>query len=353
MLGRWEVWAGIGLLLFLFLSAGVVIATWPEYANDTNNQQANNDDKKDDKNIHKPDDQEPAPTVVMGPPEELKGLPPFIGPPDELKPPPVVVVKRPEFVGPPDNLKRPVVVNLKPVFVGPPDNLKRTNAVTETVLNDPNGEYVVPALLNGKSLKLTGQVKRLRISGQISGRATLDASQLEAREIIVEQPILNDSIVKLNAPNGSVEFRSQIIGRVNLSIDAPQGTVTFKATAPVLNESKLAITTGRLDFQERIQGNVQVEATLSAGGRLKYKEIINGSKVRYKKANPKDPDLDILPGDVASQGELRPADAIGKRVALHSRPTRRTAAATTCGAESARQRRRDASRRSRRRIRRR
>lgn len=140
------------------------------------------------------------------------------------------------------------------------------------------------------------------------------------QEIIVEQPLVNESTVKLNAPHGSVEFHGQIIGRVNLSIDAPQGTVTFKANAPVLNESKLAITAGRIDFQERIQGNVQVDATLTTGGRLKYKEIINGSKVHYKKANLKDPDLEILPGDVASQGELRPADAGVKRAALAGPP---------------------------------
>jgi hypothetical protein len=151
-------------------------------------------------------------------------------------------------------------------------------------------------------------VKRLRITGQIVGRATLDASQLQAQEIIFEQGILNESNVKLNAPRGSVECRGQIAGRVNLSINAPDGTVTFKAnSASILNDSKLTLTAGSIDFEDRIQGNVQVDATLTANGRLKFKEISNNSKVRYTKANPKDPNVEIIPGDVTSQGELRPA----------------------------------------------
>ena len=44
---------------------------------------------------------------------------------------------------------------------------------------------------------------------------------------------------------------------------------------------------------------------LTAGGELHLKEIANGSKVQYKKANPNDPELKIDPGIIRDQAELR------------------------------------------------
>ena len=141
----------------------------------------------------------------------------------------------------------------------------------------------------------------------MNSKSTLDASQLEAKEIVVVQGIFNDSTVKLNAPNGSVEFRGPLNGRVKVFITAPKGTVTFKANAAqITNEAKVTVTAGSIACNDLIHGsNTQLTATLTSGGYLYLKEVANGSKVQVKKANPNDPELKIEPGIIRDQAELK------------------------------------------------
>ena len=303
-LGCWQQWVGYGSLALNVILIGVIVFLWPEPRFD-NGQQTRNDTI--------------APQVKIPLPAEDPDLFVEVGPPEELKPDPMIVAA---LIGPPDSLKRdpldpldilkPLVGVKPPRPFGPPDNLKRTVFVNEIMLNEPNGEYVLNGLQDSKSLKLTGKVKFLHITGTITGRASLDASELQAQEIILEHGIHNDATVKLNAPRGSVELRGQISSRANVFVSAPFGSVTFKNV--VFSDSKLTLTAGRLEFQERISSNVQVDATLTAGGRLKFKEIAVNSKLRYQKADPNDPDLEVIPGDIRNQAELRPASDVRKQV---------------------------------------
>jgi hypothetical protein len=324
-LPRWERWVGYGSLLLNVILIGVIVFLWPEPRIDNSLEVRNETITPGPKT--KPVAEEPVPVAEMGPPEELKSAVPvseLFGPPDSLKPVAVVPMKPPPIFPPINILKPPVIVPPPPVVAkpgelfGPPDKLKRAVVLNETLLNDPNGEYVLPGLQDGKMLKLMGKVKRLRITAQLTGRSSLDASQLEAQEIILEHGIYNEATVKFNAPKGTVELRSQVSGKANLSINAPLGTVTFKNA--VSNDSKLTLTAGRLDFQERIANNVQIDATLTAGGQLKFKEISINSKVRYKKADPADPDLEVVPGEIRTQGELRPIGEVRKPLILFGPP---------------------------------
>ena len=71
-------------------------------------------------------------------------------------------------------------------------------------VDDPNGEYYLKEL-NGQSyLKLSGRVGRLRI-GKIDGQSTLDASCLDAAEVVVEDKI--DGQSDLIVHTSSFRFR--------------------------------------------------------------------------------------------------------------------------------------------------
>ena len=61
----------------------------------------------------------------------------------------------------------------------------------------------------------------------VDGGSVLDASGLDAHDIVVAGRIDGGSTVKLNAPRGSVEFAAQVDGRSRLEVNAPDGTVTF------------------------------------------------------------------------------------------------------------------------------
>ena len=312
LLTHWPLWVGAGsLVLLTFAIAGVVIGNLPERPG-ANGNQAQNDDPKPP--VDKPKVEESSPVAEVGPPEALKGTAvvtaskaaeffgppeelkalPLVGPPEALKLPPFVALRRPVFAGPPEDLKAPLRPVVKPLVVG-----------TETKLDDVEGEFVVEALHN-KTLKLTGRVKRLTI-GEVNNRATLDASQLEAKEIVILRGIHNDSTVKLNAPNGKVDVRGQVGTRAKVFITAPNGLVTFRDKGGLItNEAKITITAGGVELLDRVQGwNTMVTVTLTAGGRLQYREVTGGSKVHYRKADPKDPDVEILGGDVTNQAEFR------------------------------------------------
>ena len=299
LLARWQFWAGILSVALILLGLGVLSFNWPNRPNEITAAPTNNSEQPKPPVEDKPapaKTPEPTPVLVMGPPVELK-TPPFLGPPEELKAPPFIPAKRPIFMGPPENLKPPLPPARNPVVVA---------GVTK--LDDPEGEYVVETV-NNRTVKLTGVVKRLKV-GEVMNHGFLDASELVAKEIVIVRAIRSDSSVRLNAPNGKVEFGGPINSRCKVFIIAPNGAVTFKANgAQVLGEAKLTIVAGCVDFQDRVQGwSTMVLLTLSSGGSLKFKEITGGAKVHYKRANPKDPDLDILAGSVHNQSELKKLD---------------------------------------------
>jgi hypothetical protein len=295
--------------LVLFIVAGVLISDWAGLFDDNEPQSFSENGTelqeppkpKNDKppSLAKKESKEKKQASSQG--KEPETLEPkasaFVGPPEPKKqsPPVIVAAKTAEFVGPPVPEKKALIPRVaKPIVVS-----------KDTRLDDPDGEVMVTSLI-GKTMKLTGKVHRLTIN-DVSGRSILDASGLQAKEIIVLRPLLNNSTVRLNAPGGTVEFRGMISGRTQLFVHAPNGSVAFKANGgTIINESKLTITARSVEFNDRIQGwNNHIVVTLNAGGRLKFKEVGGGSKLYYKKAHPNDPEPDILAGEVINQGELR------------------------------------------------
>jgi hypothetical protein len=136
-------------------------------------------------------------------------------------------------------------------------------------LNDPDGEYTVKPLSQGKELKLIGTIKTLKIEG-LNERSTLDAVDLVAEEIIfmgninggskallgktktlkirdvndqslldasaaeaaaiqLEGAVNSNSIVKLQAGKGSIEILGEINDRSQIDIVAADGKVLFRS----------------------------------------------------------------------------------------------------------------------------
>jgi hypothetical protein len=177
----------------------------------------------------------------------------------------------------------------------------------------PDGEYAVGSLNGATTIKLKGKCKTLTV-GLVDGASTLDASGLTAKEIIFTDKIDGRSTVKLNAPNGSVDFRKKVDGQSTLEVVAAGGTVTFSHPGGFLKEgskidgkSKVRITAKVVDFKAKIDGGPEthVLVTLTAGGTLRFKEINGKCRLHYRKADAKDPDPSIEAGTIDGQAELK------------------------------------------------
>src|SRR5262249_37748107 len=93
-------------------------------------------------------------------------------------------------------------------------------------LNSPTGEYSAGSLANNNRFKLKGKIGKLRVE-KIDSGAILDASELEAKEIVISQNIQGTTLVLLNAPKGKVVFLGEIKGASQVAVNAPDGIVIF------------------------------------------------------------------------------------------------------------------------------
>jgi hypothetical protein len=165
-------------------------------------------------------------------------------------------------------------------------------------LDRPNGAYTIEALGDRKRVKITGKVKTLTVTG-VTNEAQLDASELEAQEIIVLDRIDsrsrvwlcapngrvelrgrldNESQLEINAPGGTVEFRGKVEARSRLTIEAPDGRVTFteptmagKDGSKIDNESKVTITARDVEFRGKVDSRARVTVT-APNGRVVFAE---------------------------------------------------------------------------------
>lgn len=179
-------------------------------------------------------------------------------------------------------------------------------AQDERTVAIPSGDYAVGELNGGTRLKLKGKCNTLTI-GLIDGKSTLDASELEAKEIIFTDKIDGKSTVKLNAPNGSIEFRKKVDGQSKLEVDAPNGSVTFTDPGGFLNEGSkidgqvsIKIIAKHVEFKAKIDGGpaTHVVVTLTAGGSLKFSEVLGKSRLHYRKEKPEDPEPSVEAGRI-------------------------------------------------------
>src|SRR4029453_13960969 len=139
----------------------------------------------------------PEPPKPPLPEPEPKPAPREVGPPRPnpwIIVPPKPVVPPPKLVAPP---KPGPTVRIDP------------KEVREKQINNPLATLLVPDLTRDDRLTLTGKARVLRI-GSVSGKAVLDASGLEAEEVVISGDLGDTAVVKLNAPNGTVTIGGHV-----------------------------------------------------------------------------------------------------------------------------------------------
>jgi len=311
---RWRPWAVVALVLLALVAGGLIGAQWPrpsadrgpepgDRANAADTGPKKGQEAKPPADANRKEERREAAAPVSPPGSAGAVLGARIGlgmasPPADAAGPPAVAARPVTFPGPPDE-RQPLRAAVNPRYTG-----------NEIILDDPEGEFVVDAIPVGQQRKLSGKVRRLRVSGNIGQRAFLDATRLQAKEILVEHTVGMDAQVKLNAPNGWVEFRGPIQTRSRLFVTAPDGTVSFHSNVGSLQpDTQVTVTAGNIEFANAIQGwNTVVDVTVTSGGRLKFKELTNGARLHYRRADPRDAAVAIVPGSVRAQAELLKVD---------------------------------------------
>jgi hypothetical protein len=146
-------------------------------------------------------------------------------------------------------------------------------------IEQPEGEYRVEPL-GGAVITLSGHVGRLHVD--LVENSKLDASGLEAKEIVLVGRIDSRSILLLNAPAGKVEFRNSIAG-----------------------DSAVIVTAREVDLQGLITGGkTSVKAKLTSGGTLRFKEISGAAQLKYRKQTDGDAAPTIVGGTIREEARL-------------------------------------------------
>jgi hypothetical protein len=268
----------------------------------------------------------------------------------EASPGPETVVQAEEpnprrFVGRPRRLD----IAQRPKDVGPVaknDTTKKLPEIvelgTERKVYLPDGTYTVPMLNNKARLRIKGTVKILKVEaieneseldvagldaeeihinrvayrckvrlkgtarllkvGTLENEAEIDAAALEVPEIVVGR-VAYRCKVKLNSTAGNVEFRGVVDNQCTVTVLAPRGTVTFHEL--ITNDARVTVTARQLAFKGVITGNqTQVQATLTTGGELTFREVAGTAKLEYRKANAADPPLVLQEGKVGTKAKL-------------------------------------------------
>src|SRR5262249_18026124 len=126
----------------------------------------------------------------------------------------------------------------------------------------------------------------------------LDASKLDARWAFIEGPINGKSRVKLNAPKGTVTVPS-VDGEANVEITGNRITILNINGKPKVTVRGKYVTFGAINGKDTV-----VEVILTPGGSLRFRELLGGSKLFWKKENPSDPKAMVFPGRVAPESEF-------------------------------------------------
>jgi len=264
----------------------------------------------------------PAPQKVPEPPQppEAPRPEPAAREPPAPASPPARLPEQPP--APPPGTKRPEPPRAEPPPApvearreSPPEAPRETVRGNVRTIENPAGEYALEALNAGAQVRLRGKVKTLRI-GPVNGESTLDASGLEVRQVILVGEINGGSTVKLEAQDGSVEFRGAVNGRSKVDVDAPGGKVTFlkapgagQAGAEISGDSKITIRAKDVDFQCPIGGSeTRVTVVLTRGGSLRFTEIGGRSRLLYRRAELKDPEPIVTRGTIRGQAEVKKAE---------------------------------------------
>jgi len=172
-------------------------------------------------------------------------------------------------------------------------------------LNDPAGQHEVAAVDGQQRITLEGRIRTLRI-GSINGETAVDASGLDAREVVVANGVNGQATIKLRAPDGAVEIQGGgLNGATTLHIDAPGGRVVFAPGAQINGEAKVAITAREVVFGGTIAGASRIDVALTGAGKIKCGDLIGAARLYYRKADKSAADPAVEHGNIHPGAELK------------------------------------------------
>jgi hypothetical protein len=217
--------------------------------------------------------------------------------------------------GTPPNL----VANAGPVPTPAPETAqppRNTDSVIvkgeDRLLNLPNGDYAVEDLRGGR-VRLRGKVKALTVAA-VDG-ATLDASELDAEEVVFIRSISRGATVRLRSPHASVEFRGTIDANSNVDVETPNGKVTFVPAAvgdkapAIEGEARVRIVARDVDIRGIVSGvTTQVLVCLTNGGSLRFEGLDGRVRMQYRKADGAVSEPRIEPGWVRAGAQFKRLD---------------------------------------------
>ncbi len=212
----------------------------------------------------------------------------------------------------PENLTRSsasTVVNTSPQVPPPRDEAPRFEVDHGEARLEPDGKggYRLSGLDGATRVKLSGRIKHLQLEGT-DGRAELDATGLIVDRIDFRGAVDGTSIVKLNAPGGTIEFHRGVGGATKLQINAPGGKVLFHGNnaAKVAGGTQLKIIAQSVDFATGMEGGSKADITLTDHGTLRCVSLSGGAKLTYRKSAPGDSTPAVAKCDLREGGRLIP-----------------------------------------------
>jgi len=130
-------------------------------------------------------------------------------------------------------------------------------------------------------LTLTGRVGLLRI-GTVSGKAMLDASGLEAEEIIITGDLNGKAVVTLKAPNGTVTIGGHVEGFARLTVIATGGELVVPRSGRLDGDAEVTVVARDVDVKGKMSGHAQLIVTLTGGGTAAIGPMEEKASVVYK-----------------------------------------------------------------------
>lgn len=200
-------------------------------------------------------------------------------PKTELAPPPTPVA----VASPPEPQEKPIIID-------PLENPDRK-------LDAPAGTAEVIALDGSDRLTLTGRVKVLKLNS-INGDAQVDASGLEAEEIILDGDVNGNCRVRLNSRNGKVTIRGAFVGSSTLAVTAPGGTVTVAEGGRIGGGTTVTLTAKKVEAIGAINEGAKVNVTLTSGGAIRIATMDGGAIVTYRRSGAGDPQPKVETGQL-------------------------------------------------------
>lgn len=167
------------------------------------------------------------------------------------------------------------------------------------LVSEGNGVWRVTDL-NGRALvTLSGKAKRIAF-GEINGEVEIETRALEVDAIEMRGSLNGSGQVNLASPGAAVEFRGNVGGSVKLSVDVGEGRVTFLDdgvfVGRVMGGAEVRIRAKQVDFAAGMDGGSRAEVVLVPRGSVGWSVIDGGSRLRWRREHPGDPEPEVRAG---------------------------------------------------------